>query len=363
MSQLKLKAFNSIRASTPGRIVLFGEHQDYFHLPVIAAGINLRINIQGNIHDKPRIHLILKNLRRTYTFPLQFPLKYHFRRAYLQSAMNLLTRKGFRIPPFEATIQGSIPQNAGLSSSSALTVAWIQFLVELMGEKISKENIAQWAYEAEVIEFNEPGGPQDHFATALGNLHYLQFPFNQSPKFDPIDTSKLANIAFVIGNSQVKKRTLSMLRRIKYHVFTSMRLLELENLDTISLSKIPSDNAHKVLRAILKTRDLTQEGIKLFKSTKKEIPISVLGNFLSTQHLILRDELKLSIPRVESIIQGAMRAGAYGCKINGSGGGGCIIAICDPKDTIAVTNAIKKGKGFPYQVSIDTGVRVENLIQ
>ena len=338
---------NSIRASTPGRIVLFGEHQDYFHLPVIAAGINLRVNIQGNIHDKPRIHLILKNLRRTYTFPLHFPLKYHFRRAYLQSAMNLL-----------------IPQNAGLSSSSALTVAWIQFLVELMGEKISKENIAQWAYEAEVIEFNEPGGPQDHFATALGNLHYLQFPFNQSPKFDPIDTSKLANIAFVIGNSQVKKRTLSMLRRIKYHVFTSMRLLELENLDTtsISLSQIPSDNAHKVLRAILKTRDLTQEGIKLFKSTTKEIPISVLGNFLSTQHLILRDELKLSIPRIESIIQGAMRAGAYGCKINGSGGGGCMIAICDPRDATKVAKSIKKEAGAPYQVSIDTGVRIESIV-
>ena len=31
--------------STPGRICLFGEHQDYLGLPVLAMAISLRINI------------------------------------------------------------------------------------------------------------------------------------------------------------------------------------------------------------------------------------------------------------------------------------------------------------------------------
>ena len=36
-----------ISVSAPGRICLFGEHQDYLGLPVIAAGISRRIVIEG----------------------------------------------------------------------------------------------------------------------------------------------------------------------------------------------------------------------------------------------------------------------------------------------------------------------------
>ena len=39
--------------STPGRICLFGEHQDYLGLPVLAMAISLRIKITGEkINDK-----------------------------------------------------------------------------------------------------------------------------------------------------------------------------------------------------------------------------------------------------------------------------------------------------------------------
>jgi galactokinase len=34
---------NIIHTSTPGRIYLFGEHQDYLGLPVIAIAINKRV--------------------------------------------------------------------------------------------------------------------------------------------------------------------------------------------------------------------------------------------------------------------------------------------------------------------------------
>ena len=37
----------NLEVSTPGRICLFGEHQDYLGLPVIAMGISLRSIIKG----------------------------------------------------------------------------------------------------------------------------------------------------------------------------------------------------------------------------------------------------------------------------------------------------------------------------
>ena len=45
MNHLPIPAF--IKASAPGRICLFGEHQDYLGLSVITAAIDLRIQVTG----------------------------------------------------------------------------------------------------------------------------------------------------------------------------------------------------------------------------------------------------------------------------------------------------------------------------
>ncbi|MBQ3049348.1 MAG: galactokinase family protein, partial [Oscillospiraceae bacterium] len=40
-----------VKASTPSRICLFGEHQDYLGLEVIASAINLRFSAQASDRD------------------------------------------------------------------------------------------------------------------------------------------------------------------------------------------------------------------------------------------------------------------------------------------------------------------------
>ncbi|RMD68376.1 MAG: hypothetical protein D6822_07070, partial [Cyanobacteria bacterium J149] len=293
--------------------------------------------------------------RRSYTIPLKLPIKYRFRRAYLQSAINILHRQGYDIRGFTATISGNIPQNAGLSSSSALTVAWVQFLLTLLGENPDPTEVAKLAYEAEVLEFEEPGGPQDHFATALGNVHFFEFPINEQPLFKQLNGHKLNDIAFVIGNSQVRKATLNTIRKIKMRVQNSMRQLGLSALDNVSIEAIPDESSYRTLKAILKIRDLTLEGVSLFQQSS--VDPQELGHYLTRQHQILRDDLHLSIPRIEAMIKGALEAGAYGCKINGSGQGGCMIAICPPDRVKAVKQGIKKGQGMPSEVRIESGVR------
>lgn len=350
------KNYRIIRSSAPGRIVLFGEHQDYFNLPVISAGVNLRMQITGHYHDKPYIYLILNNMKRTYTIPLQFPIPYRFRRAYLQSAINVLYRKGHTFDGFTASFSGNIPQNAGLSSSSALTVAWTAFLSRLLGKKLKNEDIAELAFETEVLEFNEPGGRVDVYATALGNVNFMEFPSNGLPIATTFEKSKLDEVAFVVGNSQVKKRTLNTVYRIKQRVLSNMHDLKIKSLEHLETSDIPNHPSHKMLNAILNIKDLTFEGKDLFADTKVDGP--TLGQYLTKQHTILRDDLNLSIDRIESMINSAMEAGAYGCKINGSGEGGCILAICHPDKVEDVMAGIAKGKGKPYHVKLDTGVKV-----
>ena len=350
------KNYRIIRSSAPGRIVLFGEHQDYFNLPVISAGVNLRMTIIGHYHDKPYIYLILNNMKRTYTIPLQFPIPYRFRRAYLQSAINVFHRKGYNFDGFTASISGNVPQNSGLSSSSALTVAWTAFLSRLLGKKLKQEEIAELAFETEVLEFNEPGGRQDVYASALGNINFLEFPSDSLPKATSLDVLKLNDIAFVVGYSQVKKRTLNTVYRIKQRVHSSMHELKINSLEHINASDISNHSNYKMLKAIMNIKDLTLEGKELFDDSIVDGPM--LGKYLTKQHTILRDDLNLSIDRIESMIEGAMANGAYGCKINGSGEGGCILAVCHPDDVEEVMAGISKGKGRPYHVNLDTGVKI-----
>ena len=83
-----------------------------------------------------------------------------------------------------------------------------------------------------------------------------------------------------------------------------------------------------------------------------------MGRLLSDHQTILRDVLKISTPKIDRMIDAAMTAGAYGGKINGSGGGGCMFVYA-PEHPETVACAIEQAGGKAYIISIDSGTRVE----
>ena len=75
--------------------------------------------------------------------------------------------------------------------------------------------------------------------------------------------------------------------------------------------------------------------------------------------LELRDELRISTPKIESMIAAAKDAGARGCKINGSGLGGAMMAYAPGREEEAA-DAVRKLDADVYIVKMAEGVRVEN---
>jgi galactokinase len=83
------------------------------------------------------------------------------------------------------------------------------------------------------------------------------------------------------------------------------------------------------------------------------------GQMLTRHHRNLRDGLGISSEEVEAILSAAIKAGALGGKINGSGGGGCCFAYCRDEDADLVLKSVQE-MGYPGMiVSPDDGVRVE----
>ena len=56
------------------------------------------------------------------------------------------------------------------------------------------------------------------------------------------------------------------------------------------------------------------------------------------------------------MLRSAQQAGAYGGKINGSGGGGCMIAYC-PDNPTEIKHSIEKVGGKAHVVNMVTGTQ------
>jgi galactokinase len=278
--------------------------------------------------------------------------------------VNVLLRHGYTFSHgVECTVHGNIPINSGTSSSSALIVTWINFLArisdqeELLGEK----RIAELAHEAEVVEFGEPGGMMDHYSTAYGGV--LAIDFHPTIKVERIHVTPGT---FVLGDSGEPKDTTTILGRVKFGVLDACRKLtqsypgfslqtatdeEIDNLESFL-----SPTEVELLHGTIRNRNYTREARHLLQQTP--LDDRLLGELLTEHHAVLRDVQGISTPKIERMMKGALAAGAYGGKINGSGGGGCMFVYA-PENPKAVAAAIEREGGKAYVVHVDEGTRIE----
>lgn len=358
---------SELRISTPGRVCLFGEHQDYLNLPIIASAISLRVSITGHKRSDSTVIIHLPDIEDEETFSLTEPIVYDKERDYFKSAVKVLRRHGFGISAgLECLVRGEIPINAGTSSSSALVVTWINFLSRMSDRPtpLPPEQIAGYAYEAEVLEFSEPGGMMDQYSTSIGGIIFLDsYPEIQVRKLN----TKLSQ--FVLGNSGEPKDTKFILARVKGQIQRVVAELKESHPDvslrTISESDIDAysgaltDEQVELLHGTVRNRDITHRALKALD--EKTLDHKLVGALLNEHQVVLRDILKISTPKIDRMIEAALNAGAYGAKINGSGGGGCMFAYA-PRNPQRVKEAIEKEGGEAYVVVPDEGtcsIRVE----
>ena len=154
--------------------------------------------------------------------------------------MDLLIKKGANfIQGYDIVIAGNIPVNAGVSSSSALVVAWIRFLIEAQEDKkpLNDIQIGKLAYEAEVLNFNQPGGLMDQYTIAQGGMLY-------------IDTKKGSTLALnpeigtlILAESGIEKQTLKVLQNARN--FAQKAVTEVKSRDPQFNLSIANENDYE----------------------------------------------------------------------------------------------------------------------
>jgi galactokinase len=226
---------------------------------------------------------------------------------------------------------------------------------------VSGEELAKIGHGAEVLEFKEPGGMMDHYTCTLGGLLYIDCgdPVKPTPIPTRLD-------GFVLGNSLEKKNTKGVLSSAKEATRRGVEALTRELAgfalrttafdDAVShLRKLPDPSA-RMIYAQLINRDICQRAAVLLEEGLYDQ--DVLGEMLDDHHEMLRDHLGISTPKIEAMIGAAKSAGALGCKINGSGGGGTMIAYA-PGCQKDVAKAIEGAGGVAYVIKKAEGIRLE----
>ncbi len=359
-----IQQFQPFRVSAPGRICLFGEHSDYLGLDVITAAIDMAIQIVFRPREDTSVHIIYNDLNEKDEFQIGSEIEYRNSRDYVRSAFNVMARRGFKLEHgWDLEINGNIPIAAGLSSSSALTVGTVMAIARMANQQIQAEDVALAAFDSEVLEFGESGGTMDHFASAIGGIIHVNMKDNAISRLP----ARLGSI--VIGDSGEKKKdTVGDLRNIRTTVETEYELIsqKIKSFDrrTTSVNNIyelgrsQPTKERGMAEATLRNREITSRALRLLET---ETPNQQeVGNMLREHHEILRDFLDRSTPKIERMIESAYAAGALGCKINGSGGGGSMMAYAVDREK-EVASAIQKAGGTAYIVKVGKGASLTTL--
>ena len=344
--------------TTPGRICLFGEHSDYLGLPIIAMAISLRAKISGKKRTDNQVIIHKPDINETERFSIK-DLRYNKSRDYFKSCIKTCQNEGLIFSSgFECEVSSQIPIRAGASSSSAINVSWIHFLSKMADNPIewTQEKIGELTYQAESTEFNEPGGMMDQYTTAMGHIIHLESEPNISiQSLNP----KLGS--FVLGDSDQPKDTIGILKRLNDSRVEILNILRIKN-PTINIHTMNSDinlsdlnnEQRKMYKGTVQNRDLLKKALVELKNNKPNYEL--IGTLLTELHVVLRDIFDISTPKIESMLDAAMNAGALGGKITGSGGGGCMFAYA-PNHPEKVAEAIEQAGGKAYIVYSDDGTK------
>jgi len=345
--------------TTPGRICLFGEHSDYLGLPIIAMAISLRAKISGQKRTDNQVIIHKPDINEIERFSIE-DLRYTKSRDYFKSCIKICQNEGLIFSSgFECEVSSQIPIRAGASSSSAINVSWIHFLSKMADNPIewTQEKIGELTYQAESTEFNEPGGMMDQYTTAMGHIIHLESEPNISiQSFNP----KLGS--FVLGDSDQPKDTMGILKRLNDSRVEILNILRIKN-PTINIHTMNNDinlsdlnnEQRKMYKGTVENRDLLKKALVELEKNKPNYEL--IGTLLTELHVVLRDIFDISTPKIESMLDAAMNAGALGGKITGSGGGGCMFAYA-PNHPEKVAEAIEQAGGKAYIVYSDDGTKL-----
>ena len=343
--------------SSPGRICLFGEHQDYLGLPVIPMAINKRLKLNYQLKKNPS-HVSFSSQQLHHVENMSYdqkPVLGGSNFDYLLAVYTYFWNQMERKPISELIIDSEIPIRGGLSSSAALLVATTFLFNTILNLKHTPEELAEIAYFCEHEILGVSCGRMDQYSSSLGGIFYMTSDTN--PTIVPLKFTSEA--FFVIGNSNIERKADLPLKTVQKSIFQGLRILKNHNLTDLNSRDINAGNLAKhqknKLKGIIGVRNNTQKALDELKKNKQDL--EYIGSLLSEQQNFLKNNYGVSHLKLDKMCEISKKNGALGAKLTGAGFGGCMFALCADKDIALRIRDELQTFGTAFITKIDSGVR------
>ena len=311
------------KASAPGKLILFGEHFVVYGLPAIATAIEARTTA---IVEKADKYSLEDNRPETPGYKIE---KYGQQLDSVQrifKAMRINPKK----TPVKITLGGNLVAASGVGASAASCSAIAAALNDYFGLGFGKEKLNNIAYEGEKGYHGTPSGIDNSCSTFGGFIWFKKDPAKNT--IFPLDLK--LSLAMVIGNTGITSNTSKVVEEVK-----GEKEKNPEKFKTIfDVYTGLVDDA----RLAIERKDLNE-----------------IGKLMNKNHGLLR-EIGVSCKELEELVDIALKNGALGAKLTGTGRGGLMIALVGEQDARKVATAFERA-GYKSEITKigAEGVRVE----
>ncbi len=300
------------RGSGFGKTILFNEHFVVHGVPGIVSAIDSTADAEVKKTGKG---ITIKDERKG--------AKGYAEKKRLQQIESIeLMLKAMNIDPKQASMKiwlgGTLPGFSGIGASAASSVAIARAIAEEFEIDLIDEKINDVAYEAETAYAGTPSGI-DNTAATFGGLIWFKRNLSDGP--NTIERLSIRDpVEVVIGNTGIVADTKAMVAGV----------------------------AERKKSYPTKYNALFKQAEELAFTARKSLEkfeLRRVGELMNKNHRLLQ-EIGVSCKELDYLVTVALKHGAFGAKLTGGGGGGCMVALTPGRELQEAIALAMEEQGF-----------------
>ncbi len=336
----------------PGRVNLIGEHTDYSDGWCLPLAIDRECRIRHVPNTERVVRARSAELPGTVEVALDGAAPPDGPRwgRFVAGAIEVVRSRGHEVVGADLAVHSTVPAGAGLSSSTALSVALVLALLPPDApERADRDRLARLALAAEVAATGVPGGLLDQMASLYGRAGHALLLDCRALTVEPVPVP--ADLAILVVHSGIA-------RELADSEYASRRAACEAAAARIGVPALRDATPDQVADDPIARHVVAENARVLACATALAAgDLDAVGRILLAGHASLRDDFAVSLPELDALVETFMDHGAFGARLTGAGFGGCVVGLA-PADgadeCLAATLAAARTRSGPTP----TGFRV-----